>query len=416
MGDEAAAAAGPAPARVRGRNFVITVNNPTPAERVLWPDGLPANIVALVYQIERGAEGTEHVQAFIAFKNAVTPASVKKLTFANAEGLLVTPFARAHIEIARDVAASVAYCKKEDTRIAGPWELGIPPSNAGKRSDLASAAQALIDSSGDLSAVDPATFVKYNRGLLALVQLRVPAPRRDNLKVITLVGPTAIGKSYSIHDLYPGVVKCQWGNSGAWFPGYTGQDVVAFEEFRGQIPLQRLLQYLDIYPIHVEQKGGSYPLRATLIFITSNSRPEEWYKNDPQHPRDEELAALYRRLDYIPASDTSGRVSGIRYVYAESRAGLHQGLNNALSFADLQPKPPHLLGLAAAAPAAAAPAAAAAAADEDEEPPRAPAPQPGPDPMDIQQTIVISDDSSDEDGRPRGRRLKRAAGRFFACK
>ena len=342
--DAAQAAQAEHPQRVRSRNFLITTNNPTPAERVLWPDGLSPNITALVYQIERGAEGTEHVQAFISLKNPIAPTSVKKLTFQNAEGATVTPFARSHIEVCRDVAASIAYCKKEETRVAGPWEMGVAPVNKGKRTDLEEATKTLIETGGDLNQIDPVVFVRYCRGLQLLIQLRVPAPTRPNFKVITIVGSTNVGKSWIIHNLYPDLVKCQWGNSGSWFPGYVGQLVIAFEEFKGQIPLQRMLQYLDQYPIHIEQKGSSYPLRATLCFITSNSTPDQWYKNDPMHPREEELNALYRRLDYVPPpqpGEPAARASGIRYIVAGNRRQLHRDLDLALSIEDLAPKPPH---------------------------------------------------------------------------
>ena len=70
----------------------------------------------LVAQKERGAEGTEHIQAYISFENAVAFTTVK------------TIFQGAHIEAARgSPEENRTYCTKEETRVAGPWEYGTLP-------------------------------------------------------------------------------------------------------------------------------------------------------------------------------------------------------------------------------------------------------------------------------------------------
>lgn len=57
-----------------------------------------------VFQEETGANGTKHLQGLIIFKSAKTFSAVHKL------------LCRAHIEVCRDVTASIAYCSKQDTR------------------------------------------------------------------------------------------------------------------------------------------------------------------------------------------------------------------------------------------------------------------------------------------------------------
>lgn len=329
----AAPAAGRAPEH---RAWVFTWNNPT--TNVLFPDGLSNGVQYLIYQEERAPNtGTRHLQGYIYFKNTKTRSAVSKLTYRLPSGAKFSPFAHAWLAPAVSTAEkNKAYCAKSESRVDGPWELGEMPKGTGQgsRADLNGAIDVLVATNGDFSKVDPVVYVRNFKGLTALVTDRIPPPRRDNLKVITLIGKTGVGKSHAIHELYPEISKCQWGNGGAWFPGYHGQSVMAFEEFRGQVPLQRMLQYLDKYPTHLEQKGGAFPARFTLVFVTSNSEPHEWYKNDPMHPRDEELAALYRRLDYDPI----GRAHGIRYIKADDRAELKRKLAIALSIADLEPK------------------------------------------------------------------------------
>lgn len=58
------------------------------------------------------------------------------------------------------------------------------------------------------------------------------------------------------------------------------------------IDISHLLRWLDRYPVRVEVKGGSRPLNAEKIWITSNVEPRYWYPDlDPLT-----LEALMRRL------------------------------------------------------------------------------------------------------------------------
>ena len=60
MSDSAATAA---EAAKPSRAWCFTINNPT--HKVLFPDGLPDGIKYIVYQLERGEQGTPHLQGFI---------------------------------------------------------------------------------------------------------------------------------------------------------------------------------------------------------------------------------------------------------------------------------------------------------------------------------------------------------------
>jgi len=313
-----------------GRSWCFTWNNPT--THVLFPDGLPQNIKYIVYQLEKGEQGTTHLQGFIQFSATQRLSAIKKIEFKTAEGATIKPFEGAHLEIAKGNAEqNKAYCTKSETRLEGPWELGTIPTQ-GDRTDLKAAAMELM-ASGDIRKIDPAVFLKYASGCLKLAAL-APPPRRNNLKVISIIGKTGIGKSWSVHDLYPDVYVVNMGNSGLWWDGYTDQKVVLFEEFKGQVQLQKLLQILDPYPLRLEIKGGLVPARFTLVFITSNYQPSEWYHNE-QGLRDPEMAALARRLD------NSGAVAGPKFIYTDNRVELHQKLDLALQIADLEPKPDH---------------------------------------------------------------------------
>ena len=106
---------------------------------------------------------------------------------------------------------------------------------------------------------------------------------RPELKIITMVGPPEL-ESYAINKLFPNAGRAIMGNSGTWFSNPTAT-VMVFEEFAGQIPLQKMLKLLDPYPMALEVKGGMRPAMYTVVVITSNTRPDGWYKDEEQGGR-----------------------------------------------------------------------------------------------------------------------------------
>lgn len=318
----------------RARAWCFTTNNPT--HKVLFPDGLPDGIKYIVYQLERGDQGTPHLQGYVQLSRPQRMSWLKKVTSKTAEGEVFNVFDRAHFIVAKGNAdQNKAYCTKAEGRLEGPWTLGDAPKQ-GDRTDLKEAAEQLMRT-GDIRAIDPAVFLKYASGCLKLAAL-APPPRRDNLRVITIVGPTGIGKSYSVHDLFPDIYVVNMGNSGLWWDGYTGQTAVMFEEFKGQVQLQKMLQILDPYPLRLEIKGGLVPARFTTVFITSNYTPDKWYKND-DGARDEEMKALARRLDIGDPSRIPPRPDGPRYIHVDTRDALHQRLQILVTAGIISPPP-----------------------------------------------------------------------------
>ena len=103
---------------------------------------------------------------------------------------------------------------------------------------------------------------------------------RPNLKIVTMVGPPEQAKLRNQHTL-PKAGRAIIGNGGTWFANPTST-VMVFEEFAGQIPLQKMLKLLDPYPMALEVKGGMRPAMYTLAIITSNTRPDGWYRNEEQ--------------------------------------------------------------------------------------------------------------------------------------
>ena len=129
-------------------------------------------------------------------------------------------------------------------------------------------------------------------------------PQRNDLFICCFVSPTGWGKSYSIWDTFHEVTTVEFGASQEWFIS-PEKEVCLFDEFCGQIRCQKMLKYLDKYPIALPIKGSHRPCYWKAIFICSNTRPDEWYTKEDEKTGirkstipDDVREALYRRIGY----------------------------------------------------------------------------------------------------------------------
>lgn len=114
------------------KNVMFTLNNPDIAEvdysdHSQWP--LIDTIAFITFQLERGAEGTLHLQGYMELKQKLRFNTIKQR---------VPLLARAHFEKRRgSQKQAIDYCRKEETRVDGPWTFGVAfNDNRGERKDL----------------------------------------------------------------------------------------------------------------------------------------------------------------------------------------------------------------------------------------------------------------------------------------
>ncbi len=89
----------------KARNWCFTLNNYTVAEIAqIFDIKSNLNLKQFCFQEEKGEDGTPHLQGVLAFINAISFNSIKKLS------------PRAHWEKCKSLKASLAYCSKADTR------------------------------------------------------------------------------------------------------------------------------------------------------------------------------------------------------------------------------------------------------------------------------------------------------------
>ncbi len=232
--------------------------------------------------------GKRHLQGFISFENAISGKSVKRNLLSNI----------LHIEIARNVQASITYCKKEGNFV----EYGTAPEQQGKRSDLQSIKE-WIDNDKDFSDLYNehfGTMIRYSKGIEKYFNLK--GKKRDWITTVNVLwGESGTGKTRRVYEdtkamgysmtsndiyLYPG---------GGWFDGYNGQKIVLFDDFYGDLKASLLLKVLDRYPLLLPVKGAHVNFAPEIIYITSNVHPKDWYPNIP----DEVRTAIMRRISTI---------------------------------------------------------------------------------------------------------------------
>lgn len=264
----------------------------------LFGDPVNEQVAFAVWQHERGhAEDHLHIQGYVRFKQPTTLGQLKH--YLNCDG--------AHCEPANgNEQQNIEYCTKSDTRVAGPWQFGHT-AKPGSRSDLSNAVELVKSgkSLADVATEYPTTFVRNYRGLGMLRSVLAQKPAIRNIETGVIVGPTGIGKSYTVFTRFPDIYRVLYPTSQShvlWWPGYEGQDCILFDDFDStQISIVNMLNLLDRYPLQIRTNGDSYVwAQWTRIVITTNVHPNIWYSAAlPAH-----TAALMRRIDWIVEAET----------------------------------------------------------------------------------------------------------------
>lgn len=238
----------------------------------------------MIAQLEEGERGTRHFQGYIEFSCQMRLTTVKNIIPA------------AHWERRkgnRDQARD--YCKKDESRIRGPWEVGSWQTNmqAPKKSKHEEFTKAIKEGKGDLELLEqyPALFLRYHKAVDKIRSLKIP--QRDwKTTVSVILGPTGTGKSRYAHEKYPDAF---WKTADQWWDNYEGEETVIFDEFDGSwFPFTQLLRILDRYKLKVPVKGGFVSFAAKKIVIISNHGISKWYSGDRLRPK---IEALHRRID-----------------------------------------------------------------------------------------------------------------------
>lgn len=276
------------------KHFCFTWNDK--ADKVTHEDVMKAleeHCEYIVFQEEKGEEGTKHYQGYAEFKKPLRFTAIHKFTpkghtiwWAKRKGTR---------QQARD------YAMKEDSRISGPWEGGTKPwsdkqGKQGKREDLDKMARQVQAGATDqeLFEENPGLTVMFLSHLQKVRFIFKPT-RTVDLTVALFYGPPGTGKTRTFWEMFPDGWSVPVGKD-LWFTGYAGQRSILIDDFAGNIGLTQLLQILDRYPVQLPTKGFHCWFCPDVVVVTTNCHPCNWYD---YKERQDSYGALTRRFHKV---------------------------------------------------------------------------------------------------------------------
>lgn len=275
----------------QSRYWVFTENGGDAFDQPRWTT-LPAGAVYLVYQHERA--GRDHLQGYIELTRGQRLSWLKRNISSTA-----------HFASRRGTQAqAIAYSKKDDTRVTGPWELGTPTeSRQGERADLAELVERVRGGERIRSLIDtmPYTIARYTRFYDILTGVSRPT-RSCPLSVDLFYGDTGLGKTRAVYTMYedsPHFYRVNATQNNLWFDGYDLHKYCLIDDFAGaasHVSVSMLLQLLDRYPIQLQRKGGHVWWMPVHVIVTTNIHPWYWYKWEN---RENQYWALKRRFNNV---------------------------------------------------------------------------------------------------------------------
>lgn len=226
-----------------------------------------------VWQLECCPETSRlHIQGYIEFECSYRMAAVKRILGNDS----------VHLEGRKGTRAeAIAYCKKVDSRVRGPWISGSDADlEPGKRTDLHNVAEAILSGQelGTLVHEYPTMYIKYSRGIqnLHFIGARERSKVFRSVEVLVYYGDAGTGKTRKSVEENPVHYILDQGER-LWFDGYYGEPTLIIDDFYGWIKYGQLLRILDGYQYRCEIKGGFTYAMWTKVVVTSNKHPREWY-------------------------------------------------------------------------------------------------------------------------------------------
>lgn len=267
----------------RSRNFTFTWNNynVNDVNHIKELTG----VRYVVFGFETASTGTKHLQGQICLDDGKTLPAFRK--WFQREGRYP------HIELTKDLQASITYCKKEGDF----FERGEAPLGPdGMRADNKKRWKEALDFAreGRFEEIDPMIQITqcrnleyiYNRGLRKL-------PLEDTTcRMLWLHGPSGTGKSRAARERYPNAYLKL---ANKWWDGYNNENVVILEDFdvNHAVLCHHLKIWGDRYPFPAEVKCSAIRIRPKLLIVTSNWHPKEIWTNE------QDLQPILRRFHCI---------------------------------------------------------------------------------------------------------------------
>jgi len=213
--------------------------------------------------------GNLHLQGYVEFSNATRMNMLTR----SIPGIHVEPREGSRMQ-------AIDYCRKEETRVAGPYEFDdINVPNAGHRTDLDALRDAITSGKSEQYIFENYTtqYLRCQRSIVKAMNFYAKQ-RTVETQLTVLIGPTRVGKTTLIQMLYP---KAYWKDHTKWWPMYGGQSIIVLDEFHGTIPVATMKVLTGCStPTCVETKGGFVPFVGSKMIIIANVGIDRWWNWD----------------------------------------------------------------------------------------------------------------------------------------
>lgn len=325
-------------------DICFTINNYSPQGiKKLRALTEKASVEYLVWAREVGDKGTPHIQGFVQFNKKVTFTSFNRMLKMKQGG----EYARC--EQRRGAPEDAAgYCMKgkseldketnerwdpepdgdectegvsdyrdflENPGVGAKFEVFgeiVQRLGQGARTDLHELIAAIKDgttTADEIAVTHPELHRQYGRTFEKAEDFCLRKRFRTVQTTCTWYhGPTGVGKSHAAFQNYDPATTYLWNLEEDFQDGYTGQETVIINEFRGgRMRYSRLLDLIDKWPAMVKRKGrGPAPFLAKHVIITSCYTPEEAYAS--LMARDS-IDQLLRRVEVIELSPREQKIT-----------------------------------------------------------------------------------------------------------
>ena len=240
-------------------------------DRAAVEEGL-GRYTAYVGQHERGEDtGYEHWQIYLDNRTPIRFSTLRNL------------FPKGHFEARRGTRIqAVEYVTKEETRVGDHIEHGHidVTTRQGQRSDLEELhSRVMAGESVDDLLIDDHRALLNHRGLRELQTARdnktKPLELRD-VKAFYLYGETRTGKTSFLFDQY-GDEMFRVSSYKHPYDAYSGQPVIVLDDFSSQVPMDLMLNILDIYPMHLPCRYQDKWAEFKTVWVVSNLPLERQY-------------------------------------------------------------------------------------------------------------------------------------------
>lgn len=289
---------------VKYRWWLLTWNNP-PED---WKQALiTTKADYAIGQLEKGENGTVHIQATVWFKDPRRPAYWKGFPVW-CKGL------------SSDNAAERCqnYCQKDDTRLDGPYTYGNEPFKRNSRTDWEKVRT--LAKEGRLEAIEPQIYVCHYKSLKNIWSDSGTPVETTDPRGLWIYGQPGTGKSHMVRT---GANSLYIKGQNKWFDGYFGQESILLDDFDkgGECLGHHIKIWADKWKAYGEIKGSMVALKHTKFIVTSNYLPQDIWADSTM------LEAIQRRFQFCHKVDKNTETYGKGYGDVPFQTSLYNWIN-----------------------------------------------------------------------------------------